>query len=92
MISIVAKFVVNAGEEENFLAIAEKLVKSSNQEKGCIEYALQKHLHQERTYCMLEKWKDQAAIDEHNKSEHFTSLVPQIGKIATVEVDIYQPV
>jgi len=92
MISIVAKFVVNAGEEEKFLSMTEKLVQASREEEGCIEYGLHKDTSKENTYCMLEKWKDQAAIEEHNSSPHFTSIVPKLGEMATVEVDIYQPV
>lgn len=92
MISIVAKFTVNPGKEEEFLYLANVLVIASKEEKGCIEYGLHKDVNKERTYCMLEKWKDQAAIDEHNNSKHFTKTIPMIGKIASVEVDIYQPV
>ncbi len=92
MISIVAKFVVDPKKEEEFLKLTKELVIASNKEEGCIEYGLHKDVNKENTYCMLEKWKDQAAIDEHNSSKHFTSTVPQLGKMATVEVDIYQPV
>ncbi|HPF52176.1 MAG TPA: putative quinol monooxygenase [Draconibacterium sp.] len=92
MISIVAKFIVQPGKEEEFLKLAKVLVVASNEEKGCIEYGLHKDVSKENTYCMLEKWKDQAAIDEHNSSPHFTTIVPKLGEMATVEVDIYQPV
>ena len=92
MISIVAKFIVNEGEEKNFLALTEDLVKASQNEKGCIEYALHKDMKNARTYCMLEKWKDQAAIDFHNNTPHFTTTVPKIVEIATVEVDLFKPV
>jgi len=92
MISIVAKFTVNPGKEEEFLYLAKVLVIESNKEDGCIEYDIHKDVNKERTYCMLEKWKNQVAIDEHNSSQHFTTIVPKLGEMATVEVDIYQPV
>jgi len=92
MISIVAKFVVQPEKEEEFLDLANALVVASNKEKGCIEYGLHKDVNKKNTYCMLEKWKDQAAIDEHNSSEHFTNTVPILGKMASVEVDVYKPV
>lgn len=92
MISIVAKFTVNAGEEEKFLALAEELIKASQAEAGCIEYGLHEDVNKENTYCMLEKWKNQAAIDAHNSSTHFTTIVPQLAKMAMVEVDLYKPV
>lgn len=92
MISIVAKFVVNEGEEEKFLAMCEGLVTASQAEEGCIEYNLHKDVKEARTYCMIEKWADQAAIDFHNSTPHFTSTVPKIVEIATAEVNLYKPV
>ena len=32
-------------------------------------------------FCFLEAWKDQAAIDYHNHSEHFTRIVPQFAAL-----------
>ena len=92
MISIVAKFIVNEGEEENFLALTEGLIEASNKEEGCIEYILHKDVKEPRTYAMIEKWNDQAAIDFHNSTQHFTSVVPKIVEIAQVEINVYKPV
>ena len=43
---------------------------------------------------MLEVWKDQAAIDAHNASEHFTRIVPQLGALVEVAdpVELYEVV
>lgn len=92
MISIVAKFIVNEGEVDNFLSLTEGLVEASNKEKGCIEYILHKDVKEPRTYSMIEKWQDQAAIDFHNSTPHFTSAVPKIVEIAQVEINVYKPV
>lgn len=92
MISIVAKFIINEGEENNFLTLTKGLVEASQKEKGCVEYALHKDIKNDKTYVMIEKWQDQAAIDFHNNSPHFTNTVPKIAEIAQVEVDLYKPV
>ncbi|WP_297089602.1 putative quinol monooxygenase [uncultured Draconibacterium sp.] len=92
MISIVAKFKVKEGQEEKFVELAKGLIAPSQAEEGCLEYNLHKDLQHELTYTMIEKWKDQQAIDLHNKTVHFTSTVPKIVKIADVEIDLYQPV
>lgn len=92
MISIVAKFVVNQGAEEQFLDLVAQLSTASNAEDGCIEYILHKDVSKPDTYCIIEKWKDQAAIDIHNSSVHFTSIVPKITQIAQAEVSVYKPV
>ena len=92
MISIVAKFIVNEGEEAKFLALTKDLVKASKSEEGCIEYILHKDVKEARTYSMIEKWDDQAAIDFHNSTPHFTSAVPKIIEIAQVEINVYKPI
>jgi len=92
MISIVAKFTVNEGKEEKFLKLVSELSKASNAEAGCIEYILHKDAAKPLSYCIIEKWEDQTAIDIHNNSSHFTAIVPKIVKIATADVSVYHPV
>jgi quinol monooxygenase YgiN len=92
MISIVAKFTVNAGEEKKFLELVNQLGEASRAEAGCIEYILHRDVQKPLTYCIIEKWKDQAAIGFHNSTSHFTSIVPKIIEIAQAEIDVYQPV
>lgn len=92
MISIVAKFKVNKEEEEKFLELIDVLGKASRAEEGCIEYILHKDVEKSLTYCLIEKWKSQEAVDFHNNTPHFTGTVPKIVEIAQVEIDVYQPV
>nr|WP_320021794.1 putative quinol monooxygenase [uncultured Draconibacterium sp.] len=92
MITIVAKFIVQKGQESAFLELVEELGEVSRAEAGNIEYVLHKKVDDPLTYCLIEKWKDQAAIDFHNNSLHFTTIVPKIGKLAEVAVDVYKPV
>jgi quinol monooxygenase YgiN len=92
MISIIAKFVVKEGKEDEFMALVNPLGVASRAEEGCIEYMLHKHVEEPGTYAMIEKWKDQSAVDFHNNTPHFTSTVPKILEIAEVEIDVYKPV
>lgn len=92
MISIIAKFSINEGEESNFITLINDLIKSSLTEEGCIEYSLQKHTEKPGAYCLIEKWKDAEAVDFHNNTPHFTTTIPKLIKIAKVEVDVYQTV
>jgi len=92
MISIVAKFIVNKGEESKFMELVNPLIKASLAEAGCIEYALQKHTEKPDTYCLIEKWKDEEAIAFHNKTPHFTGTVPKLAELAKIEVDVYKAV
>lgn len=92
MISIVAKFTVQDGKESTFLELINPLIEASLAEEGCVEYALQKHIEQANTFCLIEKWKDQAAVDIHNSTPHFTTTVPKLVEIAEVTVDVYKTV
>jgi quinol monooxygenase YgiN len=92
MISIVAKFEVNTGKEQKFLELVKELAVASQAEEGCIEYILHNDVQKPLTYCIIEKWKDQKAIDSHNSSAHFTSIVPKIVDITKAEINVYKPV
>jgi len=92
MISIVAKFTVKSGKATEFLKLIDKLGKASRAEAGCIEYVLHKALNSETVYCLIEKWKDQEAVDFHNNTPHFTGIVPQIVELAAAEIDVYQTI
>ena len=77
MIAIFADFHIKADKVEEFLTAVKPLIKASNEEEGCIKYELHKALNVDNMYMMIEEWKDQAAIDFHNQTEHFTTIVPQ---------------
>lgn len=92
MISIVAKFTINKGEEAKFMTLVNELGEASRVEAGCVEYILHKDVKESSVFCLIEKWKDQTAVDLHNNTPHFTSIVPKIVELAQVEIDIYETV
>ena len=94
MIKIVARRVVRAEAVDQYEALAKELVEKSQGEPGCVAYTLNRSLSDPRVHTMLEVWKDQAAIDAHNASEHFTRIVPQLGALVEVAdpVELYEVV
>ncbi len=36
----------------------------------------------------MEGWEDQKAIDRHNASPHFTSVLPELGRLSSAEMAI----
>lgn len=94
MINIVAKNIVKEGKIEEFKALALKLIKESRKEEGCIEYNLYEDIKNSNILTFIEKWKDEEAINLHNKSEHFTSIVPKLGELLKTDsdVDLYKSV
>jgi quinol monooxygenase YgiN len=88
LIIIHATFYVDPAKEETFLKEIQPLMESSRAESGCIDYRLQKDVEKKNVYLMVEVWQDSQAVDEHNKSEHFTSFVAKADQFLTAPLDV----
>ena len=80
MIKIVAKMLVKADKVEAFKATAKELVEKSRAEAGNVFYSLNVSTSNPQLLAFIECWKDQEAIDLHNATEHFTSILPKLGE------------
>ena len=81
MIVLVLKLVLQEGKREEFTKIAKLLVEGTRKEAGNIEYNVYEELDEPNTVAFIEKWKNQEAIDLHEKTEHFTG---NIGKLVAL--------
>ena len=70
MIVLVVKIKLKKGKKEAFFEIAKPMVESSKKEIGNID-DLYGELDEANTVAYIEKWKDQEALDFHEKTEHF---------------------
>ena len=59
-------------------AIVEK-VRASRTEDGCIDYAFASDLADPDTLILFERWRDQAALDAHGKSDHMAAFQEFMG-------------
>ena len=59
-------------------AIAE-MVRASRAEDGCIDYAFASDLADPDTLILFERWRDQAALDAHGKSDHMAAFQEFMG-------------
>ena len=66
---------------ETFQALARELVEKSRAEAGNVSYSLNQSTADPRLHCFLEVWKDQAAIDAHNATDHFTGILPKLAEL-----------
>jgi quinol monooxygenase YgiN len=90
MITIVAKSMVAADKIDQFKKIASELVDESRKESGNVAYSLYQDINNPQVLTFIEVWKDQAAIDAHNQSTHFTGIVPRLGELRIdSEVHLY---
>ena len=75
MIGVTAKLTVAAGKEVEFEAAAKALVAQVNaHEEGVIFYDLYKSAKEPGVYIFLEKYRDQAALDAHGKTDYFLAF------------------
>jgi quinol monooxygenase YgiN len=69
---------------QGLLDVAEKLTAPTVREEGCIYYHMRKEDGDENNYFMLEKWASKEALEAHQKTEHFTRLLPEL--MASAEI------
>ncbi|MDD4088132.1 MAG: putative quinol monooxygenase [Tissierellia bacterium] len=91
MIKVVAKACYYEGKAEEAIKLYEELVEKTRKEDGCISYSLFRDIEDDSILTMIEEWESKDALDKHFKTEHFTRLVPIIGKFRkSSEVNVYQ--
>ena len=75
MIRIVASGVVRDGCRTEFLRLAD----ASRAEAGNVSYGLYASADAPERVAFLEEWKDEAAVETHNATPHFTEICPALG-------------
>ena len=81
MILILAKSTVKPDYIETFKQHTQELVEKSQAEAGCLSYELFQDLTDPTQFVFVEKWLNQAAIDAHNESDHFKTIVPKLADL-----------
>jgi quinol monooxygenase YgiN len=79
MLKIVASASIKPECKAQFIETARPLIEASRAEEGNISYALHESITDPNTMAFIEVWKDQDAIDLHNKTEHFTTICPKFA-------------
>lgn len=77
-VRIVATLVVKAEYKDSVYEALKEVIAPSRQEAGNISYELHQDLANDNTYVFFEKWQSQQAVDTHNQSEHFKTLLSKI--------------
>ena len=90
MIRIVATFRIRPDAVEEFRTLAERLVEGSRAEAGNVTYDLCVARDDAASFVVLEASRDDAAIEAHNASPHFTTLVPRMVALSAEEPSVVQ--
>lgn len=81
MILLIAKNTVQEGKQQEFVALAKKMIENTRQEEGCIYYDLVADQNDEQVYFFIEKYKDEQAVEYHRSTDYFQTIVPQLGAL-----------
>lgn len=79
MIVTIARQVIKPECMDAYHKLAQELVTKSVAEAGCVSYYSVQAEEDPRVHLFVECWKDQAAVDFHGATEHFTRIVPQFA-------------
>ena len=81
---------VNAGNRDELLDVARKLVNASQADKGCVAYDIFTSATRPGVMMICETWADQPSLDAHQKSAHFTTLVPRIESLGEMKLEQFE--
>ncbi|SFC39746.1 Quinol monooxygenase YgiN [Bacillus sp. OV322] len=92
MMIIHAFLKVDPNKRQDFLAFTQSVVSSSREEEGNISYQLFADPSIDNEFVFLEMWKDEKAIETHEKTEHFKSFVQGLEQflLEPLRVEKYQ--
>ncbi|GGB75479.1 putative quinol monooxygenase [Staphylococcus nepalensis] len=88
MIIVTAVMKVNPDQRDNYLALVERLVLQANKEEGALYYAHFEKTDEPDTFAFIEKYKDEAALQAHNQSEHFQVFFKEVEPYLIAEPEI----
>ncbi len=88
MIKIVAKALIKDDKVNEFVEGAKALAAASRKENGNISYTINVNVQNPRQFAFIEMWEDQAALDEHMKTNHFLSAMAALKDQADGEMNI----
>lgn len=73
-VKVVALVSVKSGQDEAFIAAAEKCVTASRAEPGVIHYELWQETDGDRRFVFNELYRDDEAVEAHMTSDHFKAF------------------
>ena len=77
---------VDAANRDKAIDLCKQLVAASLGDEGVIDYDVLESATRPNKLMIFETWKDQASLDKHSASTHFTTLVPQIQELGNLEI------
>ena len=87
-VHVLARFTALPGKEQPLKAALTALVPPTRRELGCYQYDLLVDGSDPRQFCVVERWDDEAAFDQHLQTAHLKKALDQIQDLVEVPPDI----
>ena len=88
MINIFVTINVTADKRAKVLELLAELTAASQKENGNLRYQYDLHPTDPAQIIICERWENAAVLAAHEATKHFTTLLPQIGDLASsVDID-----
>ena len=88
MINIFVTINVTADKRAKVLELLAELTAASQKENGNLRYQYYLHPTAPAQIVICERWENAAVLAAHEATKHFTTLLPQIGDLASsVDID-----
>ena len=71
MLLIIGRLQIKAEQLSAFLAYTRDVVEQERKVEGCVGFQIVQDITQADHFVMMEQWRDQAALDQHLKSEAY---------------------
>ncbi len=78
MMTLLARFKVQPGKEDEFVRVLSGLAAEVKNEPGTKRYELHRSVDDASTFLMYEDYADKAALDAHSATPYFKSAFPQL--------------
>lgn len=80
---IEAKIFIKPGSEAEFIEAAKYIIEKTNNEEGCIFYQLYQDPYVKTNFIMVEKYKNQAAVEFHFAQDYFSEFGKRIANMTS---------
>jgi quinol monooxygenase YgiN len=85
------KLVIHENKVDEFVECLFSLLKGFRQEKGCLDYSLNRDIETEKTYRVVGEWSTRQAMEKHFKGKDFSILIGAAKVLAeTIQISIHE--
>lgn len=85
---ILARIYIKPGKESEFIESFREMEDNSNKEEGCLFYKLYQDPDDKSAFIVVERYKNQAAIDFHFGTDYFKAFGPKTADMAAKPTEI----